>query len=404
MSQRALALTVVCLAACSPSEPSRPTFVVYEPPTGSAARIAYDADLTRHLGGVRPSETATDADGDITYTFDPATGAMCMRGAPFRMSVRESATSDDLLIFLQGGGACWSDFCLAITAAPPGIPGTDLLRDGPDNPVAGWDVVYVPYCDGSLFAGDNEIDEDGDGTPDRLHHGLANLSAALAMGYSHFPSPARVVLAGSSGGGFGTILAAFLVRYVYPDARIYVLNDAGIGVARPEEPAFVETLIDEFGAREFLPADCPDCVSDGNITGLVDYLLDRDSNVRVAAISSRRDYVISEVFLRVDPAAFESALVSETAALHDEHPGAYRRFLYAGDAHTALLGNVTGIVGSDIRNVELPPDTSGLLSRLVIESMHVVTIDEHRLDAWLRAMIADDDTAWPDLVSPATTP
>lgn len=72
------------------------------------------------------------------------------------------------------------------------------------------------------------------------------------------------------------------------------------------------------------------------------------------------------------PEAFRADLLSETDALHAEHPDSYRRFLYAGRAHTALLGDVTGIIGSDVGAVELPEDT---------------------------AMLAGDDAGWADLVA-----
>jgi hypothetical protein len=390
----AAALALLGASACTPADPFPTDFGPREP--GTAAAIAYEQGLTRYLGTARPLESTVSASG-TTYTFDTADGPMCMRGGQYSAAVRDVAESEDLLIFMQGGGACWSAFCLAVTAAPPGIPPGDLLRDGDGNPLSGWDVLYLPYCDGSLFAGDADVDEDGDGAPDRFHRGLANLSAALTMGYQHFPAPRRVVLAGSSGGGFGTILAAFLVRYVYPDAPIFVLDDAGIGVARGDDPSFVATIIDEFGAREFIPADCAGCTEDGHITDLVDYLLDRDPNVRVAAISSWYDFVISEVFLMTTPEAFRDALASETGALHDEHPDAYRRFLYDGAAHTALLGNVTGIVGRDLSAVELPDDAS-LLTRIELESIETATVDGVVLRDWVAAMV-EGDPAWIDLTA-----
>ena len=375
-----LALSFVASGCAAPEE--APLYTPYVPEEGTAERIAYDEGLTRYLGTARPTETRTLMDGTVSYAFDPADGPVCMRGAVYRTSVRDTE-SEDLLIFLQGGGACWSDFCLAVTGAPAGIPATDLLRDAETNPLSGWDVLYLPYCDGSLFAGDNEVDEDGDGAADRLHHGLANLSAALTMGHQHFPTPRRIVLAGSSGGAYGTILAAFLVRYVYPGVPIDVLNDAGIGLAREGDHAFLDRLIDEFGARDFLPDDCAECTADGHITGLVDYLLDRDPDVRVAAISSWYDYVISELFLMETAEEFQAALQSET---------------------TALLGDPTGIIGRDLGAVELPPNISEALSRLTLESLTTATVNGVTLDVWVRAMIARDDAAWSDLVSEPGTP
>lgn len=392
-----LGLCALLLAGCSDASGSG---LDYVPDEGTAEHVAWSVGATRYLG-IEPSAEST-SDTVTSYEFDPADGPICMRGAPFRVTVDDRPDSEDLLVFLQGGGACWSEFCLAVTTAPPRIPRMDLLRGDERNPLAGWDIVYVPYCDGSLFAGDAEVDEDGDGAPDRLHHGLHNLSAALTVAHARFRRPRRVVLAGSSGGGFGTILAAYLVRYVYPGVPIDVLNDAGVGVARPGDDAFVDGLIDEFGARGLIPADCADCVAGGHITGLVGYQLARDPLLRVAAISSWYDFVISDVFLDVPPEAFRDALDVETAALRDAHPGRYHRFLYEGAGHTALLGDVTGITGSDLGSVEVPMELFENLGSIVIESMYEVSVDEVLLADWIGRMVGDGD--WADLTAPPGPP
>jgi hypothetical protein len=386
---RRIALLALALTACAAPAPT--PFTPYVPMPGTAEAVAYDAGLTHYLGQTRVASTST-ARGVTTYELDPASGPECMRGAPFRASTRQGS-SDELMIFLQGGGACWSDFCFAITTAPAGIPQTDLLTVEAGNPLANDDVLYLPYCDGSLFAGDVAIDENADGTPDRIHRGLANLSAALAIGYEQFPHPSRIVLAGSSGGGFGTILAVFLVRYVYPDVPIVVLDDAGIGIAHPDDPAWIHDLLAEWNALAFVPSDCTDCIADGNATGVVDYALRHDPNLRVAAISSHYDYVISHVFLSLPAVDFQAALVAETDALHAAHPATYRRFFYAGDAHTALLGGVSGLVGSDLGHVELPPDYATLLMYLTLESIHTATVDGTLLADWLTALLGSGDAA-----------
>lgn len=241
--------------------------------------------MSRLIGTSNIVQTQTVEDA-TAYTFgDDRTG--CMRGAPFTVST-EDRGSDDLILFLQGGGACWSDFCFAVTAAPAGVPRIDLLNpDLPGNPVADWNVTYVPYCDGSLFAGDKDHDDDGDGTPDRFHRGLANLSASLDVARADFPDPKRVLLAGSSGGGFGSILAMPLVRHVFPEAELLVVNDSGVGVARGDaDPGYVERLIREFDAEEVIPEDCPDCTANGHITGLVDWYLSQDDTVRIGVFSA----------------------------------------------------------------------------------------------------------------------
>lgn len=397
-------LLALLAAACADDTPAAPAgFQRYVPAATSPANIAYRAGLTRYLATAQPSETS-DHDGITTFTFNPADGPVCMRGSEFRASVREGA-SDDLLIFLQGGGACWSDFCLAVTAAPAIIPTMDLLRTTADGPMRDFDVLYLPYCDGSLFAGDRAIDENGDGTPDRIHHGLQNLSAALTAGYRRFPHPRRVVLAGSSGGGFGTILAAYLVRYVYPNAPLYVLNDSGVGVARTGDTAFLDRLLDEFGARGFIPSDCTDCTRNGHITGVVRYLLDHDPNVRIGTLSSWYDFVISGMFLRSTPEAFRDALRTETGAIHDAHPTRYRRFFYDGQGHTALLGTPAGVIGNNLRAVELPPGFAMNIGNIEIKSMYSLDVNGTTAAQWVTAMLADDAARWDDrLATPGTPP
>ena len=105
--------------------------------------------------GVAEVKSESREDGVDTYVFKQQSGPMCLRGTDYNVSVREKKKSDDLLIFLQGGGACWSDFCLAVETALEGIPsGLEVLDDGlAYNPVRDMSLVYVPYCDASLFAG-----------------------------------------------------------------------------------------------------------------------------------------------------------------------------------------------------------------------------------------------------------
>ena len=182
MSRCLCLLALLCVAcddgggAPTPPGPEAPEPEVVEP----EATLATQLGLTQYSGAIDPVEEAR-AEGVITYTFDPAQGPVCMRGAPFRASVRE-ADSDDLVIFLQGGGACWSAFCLAVTSAPIGIPGVDVLDPAlADNPVRGWNQVYLPYCDGSFFAGDATHADDLNGKGDRTHRGLAHLTGALEV-------------------------------------------------------------------------------------------------------------------------------------------------------------------------------------------------------------------------------
>jgi hypothetical protein len=69
-----------------------------------------DQGLLRYLGAAQPAESTTLASGDVVYEFAIADGPRCLDGGPFRTAVRHS-DSDDLVIYLQGGGACSSRVC-----------------------------------------------------------------------------------------------------------------------------------------------------------------------------------------------------------------------------------------------------------------------------------------------------
>lgn len=312
-----------------------------------------DLGLDRYLGVDQPiAEQAEEGVTVWSWAHDPGGDSPgCLRGDPYYASSRK-ADSDNLVVFLQGGGACWSDFCLAFDKATKGVPPIDVLD--PDlavNPVRGWNMVYLPYCDGGLFAGDARIDDDGDGQVDRDYRGLRNLSAALSAAKAAFPSPKRILLAGSSGGGFGLVLGLPLARMVWPDAELMVMNDSGVGVAKSGDPAFIQQLLKEFGASDLVPASCEGCFDDGHLTNLLRWSLERDPTVRMAAFSSMRDYVIANLFLQTEPAKFETALRAEMAELEAAFPGRFAAFLTLGTSHTALLGDISGFTSSTSSSV-----------------------------------------------------
>jgi hypothetical protein len=371
------------------------------PALSRLGQAAIDIGLAQFLGQLpEPTLETSDADSQ-TWAWGVDDGPLCMRGATFRYSTR-SLDPERLVVFLQGGGACWDEFCLAVNQAPAGIPAVDALRRDLDvNPLRDWSIAYLPYCDGSLFAGNRDHDDDGDGTPDRFHRGLLNLSAALQHSREQFPSPRQVVLTGSSAGGFGTILATALVRVAWPQAEILVFNDSGVGVARDGDVRFISHLIDQFGASQLVPDDCDECLVNGHIAPLVGWALERDDNLRVAVFSSWFDSIMGDTFLGMDPYLFQQALARETGALHDRFPDRYRRFIVDDSTHTTLLGDPTGIIGTDLSAIELPDGFLSNLGAVRIGSLVDTRIGDMTTAMWLQAFV-DGDAAWIDIVEEPT--
>jgi len=375
-------LTGLTLAACARPDAEQVSDTASPPRT----------DLGRYLGQseVVGQETVGDA---VATTFGGRAG--CMRGAPFVASTRDAGAAD-LVFFLQGGGACWDDYCLAVTTAPPGVPRVDILDpELPENPVADWNVTYLPYCDGSLFVGDADRDDDGDGVAERQHRGLANLSAALDLSRETFPDPERVLFVGSSGGGYGALFAVPLLQETYPDAELLVLSDSAVGVARGSDPAFVQHLVDQWGAAGAL-GDVS--LASGHMTGLLERNLEDAPDARVAVFSAWYDLIIGDVFLKVPPAAFQQDVAEETDRLHAAFPDRYRRFLIDGRMHTTLLGDASGIVGSDLGSVEVPVEDLGALAAIELGGLDTtVSASGMAVHAWVAAFL-EGGSLWTDVV------
>ena len=350
-------------------EPAIPILLMFSVLSACAAPEApfqemIDQGLERYFGVATPT-SSVQSDGSTLHEFDSADGPMCIRGGDFR-SLTRSGTADDLLIYLQGGGACWSDLCIAFEEAGTAIPEAGILDPLlPANHFADWNLGYVPYCDGSLFTGDAEIDEDGDGEIDRYHHGLQNLTAALEAIRAEFPEPPKIVLSGLSAGAYGTILAGALARSIWPGVPIDLVADGGIGLGQPGVEAFITDILDEWNVSQIVPASCEDCFADGHATELVAWAFERDPDIRYAAISSLEDFVIASLFLGIGGPAYSSEVRIETISLDQRYPEQFGRFIYEGERHTTLAISST----TDLDDAgTLPFDLEGSGS-LVLDSL-----------------------------------
>jgi hypothetical protein len=331
--------------------------------------------LGTYLGTVDPSDVLEDGD-QTHYLFDSADGPMCLRGGDYWVSAREgSGASTDLVIYQQGGGACWSDLCTAFESlAAPAVPTSGLLNPAlSGNTFSGWNVVYLPYCDGSLFAGDVDIDDDDDGTIDRFHHGLINLSAGLDVAHERFPDAERIVLAGSSAGSYGVHISNMLVRTLWPDAEIIIVADCGVGIGKPGDLEFIPSLLEEWNMLGAVPESCEDCVTD-HITGLAAWQLERDPFMRFAAIAAYDDAVIGGVFLGLGPGEYQGAVESELAKLATAYPDRYHRFFFDSSLHTTI--GTDSLTGGGIPGLTATYDTT--------------LVNGTSVEDWLTLLINDD--------------
>ncbi|UCE86189.1 MAG: hypothetical protein JSU66_00115 [Deltaproteobacteria bacterium] len=324
------------------------------------------AGVNKYAGAFEPVASEALADGWVRHSFDTdgGDGPVCIAETPFAVFTR-ARNPNRLLFFMQGGGACWQDFyfCnLLADALPPPLagPASGIWADSFDagsetirNPLHDWSVVYVPYCDGSVFAGDNDVDDPNfPFAPVRRHRGLRNATAAMDLAKDIFPRAKRILIAGSSAGGVGAAaLAPFLARFVYGNSvRLMVLNDAGPVAINLDETAAIEARAADWQFGQFLPASCSGCDEAGQITAIIEWRLERDRSVREAFYSTDGD-AVDRFFVNIPTQEeYRELIVTEHGALHAAYPDRYKRFIRSGDdEHTALqlptfyLGEANGV-------------------------------------------------------------
>jgi len=343
---------LISLGACSDSnsnpDEAPPVATVPEPqpePAPVPFEELYAQGVDRYLGEFTPmsSETAGDL---VQHTFGAGDGPLCLVGGEYTMATR-AGSGDEVMIFLEGGGACTSQLCQATPAAAPGMPEFGILNPNDDqNPASGFDVAYLPYCDGSVFSGDVDYDDDNDGTIDRYQRGLRNLSAALDVVANTFSAPSKILLTGNSAGGYGTDYALPLVRKLFPDTPIELINDSGVGIAFP---GYIDFVSNEWNATAFLPESCDDCVTpEGHLTGYHKYQLAEDANLRMGFMSTKQDSVIADTFLGIGGDAFEAALLPAMAELEEAYPERFKSLIADGNSHTFIQAQFTREVGGTV--------------------------------------------------------
>jgi hypothetical protein len=319
-----------------------------------------DAGVDKYLGQFTPISSTDVGDGwtKHTFDFDFGSGPICIAGTDFSVFTREGNPSR-LLIFEQGGGACWQDFyncnVLAEAQEPP-APRVGIWDfDSKDNPFRDYSIVYMPYCDGSVFIGDNDVFDlawqayiegqlglpPGTGPVIRFHRGLRNQSAGMDLAKAMFPHASRITVAGSSAGGVGAVgLSPFLVRMLYDnEVKLTVLNDAGPVTVNLDAADDIAARAGDWQFGQFYPASCADCddLGQGGVA-LIDWRLENDSTVREAFYETDGD-LTNRFFLDLllDPLGFRNLVVTEHGLLNAAYPDRYKRFIVSGDtSHTAL--------------------------------------------------------------------
>lgn len=242
--------------------------------------------------------------GEWTWVDFPE--SRCRLGEPTGIGVRYGS-SDDLMIYLQGGGACFNTLtCITNPGsydaddfdAWRGSWGTRGIFNGgaAANPVGDWNIVYIPYCTGDVFAGDREgvmIDAD----PAQMHFvGHRNVSAFLQRIVPTFADAPNVLIAGASAGGFGGGFNFIRFAKAFSSSQMTFLDDSApiLGDAYAA-PCLQSQWRETWGLTETLPPGCDACTGDdgGGLTNIIGFIANALPEANFGLISSIRDGTIA---------------------------------------------------------------------------------------------------------------
>jgi len=182
--------------------------------------------------------------------------------------------SKNLLVYFNGGGACWNDATCVASLALAGVPAArpaynpSILADNSplnaggifddsekDNPFRNWSKVFIPYCTGDIHVGSSDVayvDVDGSitgypGAPVTVkHRGFDNFMAVKAWLQQRFDDKKqkkvkKLLVTGSSAGGYGATLHFPYLQAAFPKADSALFADASEAVVTQ---GFIDSVFD----------------------------------------------------------------------------------------------------------------------------------------------------------------
>ncbi len=301
--------------------------------------------------GCRPDCTAVELldPPELEWTYYEIEGTRCLDGSPAGFGVSWNPSSPNVMIYLEGGGACFNDACDFTAFSLPFVPPTDGIfdRGAAVNPVGDWTMIYVPYCSGDIHAGDAQAELGG---AMRYFEGYRNITAFLQRWVPSFPGTQTVLLTGISAGGFGAALNATQTADAWgDDVQLVVVDDSGPPLSSNViPPCLQETFRSTWNLDQTVLAECPACDPNDFANDLFEHVVQTHPNIRFGLFSNMADAIIRTymgfgwgngmhdncegVPTPVPWPAYESDLVAFRAA-HEDHASTFYRH---GLAHTAL--------------------------------------------------------------------
>jgi hypothetical protein len=239
------------------------------------------------------------------WVYVPIDGTQCIDGSSTGIGVN-LGTSGDLVIYLEGGGACfndgtcphashldgWGPSGFAANIAPYNIGLFDRVDDL--NPFHDATFVFVPYCTGDVHAGSKP-----DGMNGHTFVGYGNVGHDLDYLIPKSTAVTRVILAGSSAGGFGALINYDRTATAFGSTPVLLLDDSGPPLEDSVmTPCLQKMFRDAWNLDAALPAACTACqqADGGGLENALPYLADKYPDRRLALVTSTQDGTIRSFY------------------------------------------------------------------------------------------------------------
>ena len=150
-----------------------------DPDGGEDPDAGMDPDGGTQLDAGMEPDAGTEPDGGIptgpidvpenTWTWVAFPDAVCGNGAATGIGVNLTSASNDIFIYMQGGGACWDSLTCFLIKSASNLEtgyGPSQFNSAPErgmfavdrtkaqNPFRDMSYVFIPYCTGDVHAGD----------------------------------------------------------------------------------------------------------------------------------------------------------------------------------------------------------------------------------------------------------
>jgi hypothetical protein len=187
-----------------------------------------------------------------TWRWTSFPDAFCDDGTTTGIGVNTSTRSTNVMLFFNGGGACWNYQMCAVTNAsahgPFGVGEFNSLntflnagvfdRTQPLNVFRDWNYVFISYCTGDVHAGSNTVTYTSTAGPPRTirHVGHNNVIAYMRRLAATFTRPNMVAVVGVSAGGYGALYNYDRIKDYWPNQSMTLIDDSGATLPAPAIP------------------------------------------------------------------------------------------------------------------------------------------------------------------------